>query len=107
MLAQHLVDFALHHGALPRNTLSADVALVVRESVVIAIMSNCTNTEVCVEGGGSATCVDGSINCQPGYRYNGVSCADIDECAEGTSQCAAICRTASSSRPATVSSPAA
>jgi hypothetical protein len=54
--------------------------------------TNCTNTEVCVEGGGSATCVDGSINCQPGYRYNGVSCADIDECAEGTSQCAAICQ---------------
>ena len=56
---------------------------------------NCLNTEVCVEGGGDAgdaNCVDGSINCQPGYRYDGVSCADIDECAEGTSGCQAICQ---------------
>lgn len=53
--------------------------------------TTCANTEICVEGGGSATCVDGSINCQSGYRYDGASCADIDECAEGSAQCAAIC----------------
>jgi hypothetical protein len=55
-------------------------------------VQSCGGTEICSAGNGVGECVDGSVNCQTGFRYSGGQCVDIDECADGIAQCDAICQ---------------
>lgn len=57
------------------------------------VIQRCANSggRTCVLENNAPICRSPMITCQPGYRYNGVSCVDLDECGDGTAVCDALC----------------
>ena len=56
------------------------------------VQSRCAQAnKTCSETSGTPACVARTMTCSEGYSWNGVDCADIDECAAGTDTCDAIC----------------